>query len=119
MEPGEKGASSTRRTRFRITVPKPAVAEEGSPPTEPRPLTEPVPGVEPAVGRVFTVYSISAEEAERAVRVELGLAAEVPLTVEEAGHVEDGRVHFPPEEDAAIKASIQEGPTKGRGGHAG
>lgn len=74
-----------------------------------RPLTEPSPGTKPARDRVFFAYSDSAMEAELKVREEIRLGAEFVLHVEEAGYVEGGVVHFPPDEEAAIAASMQDG----------
>jgi hypothetical protein len=114
-----------RKTRFRVTLPPPAPPTvEGDAPSEPaaasptvlveggvfpRPLTEPVPGAKPGGHRTYFVYADAAEEAKHKARQALRLHAEHPLEVEEAGYVEDGVVHFPPEEEAAVRASMQDG----------
>jgi len=113
-----------RKTRFRVTVPPTepptvdALASEAAPaaPTVlveggvfPRPLTEPVAGAKPGTHRTYFVYADAAEEARHKARQALKLHAEHPLEVEEAGYVENGVVHIPPEEEAAIKASMQDG----------
>jgi|HubBroStandDraft_1064217.scaffolds.fasta_scaffold203503_2 hypothetical protein len=97
-----------RKTRYRVTVaPAPADAD---PVTElPRSLTEPTPDARPMVDREFVAYADSVEEAEQRVRDEFPSLVGVPLRVEEAGYVEDGRVYTPPEEEAAVRASAQDG----------
>jgi hypothetical protein len=118
-------ASGVRKTRYRVTVPdEPVAGGEESPAPEPaepapatvmvegsafpRPLTEPVPGTKPGRHRTFFVYADTREEAEHRVRQATG--AKVPVTVEEAGHVDEaGRVHVPREEERAVQASMQDG----------
>jgi hypothetical protein len=114
------GKVRSRKTRYRVSLPLPKsevpVADVDA--TVPvlvdggvlsRPLTEPAPGAKPASSRVLFVYADSVEEAERKVRGGIQLPDEVTLVTEEAGYVEDGIVHFPPDEEAAVKASMQDG----------
>jgi len=112
-----------RKTRFRVTVsptelpmvgegadasePAPAALVEGG--VLPRPLTEPVAETKPGLHRTYFVYADAAEEARYKARQALKLHLEHPLEVEEAGYVENGVVHVPPEEEATIKASMRDG----------
>jgi hypothetical protein len=111
-----------KKIRFRVTVTDPppvpesiaTAAPEAASSTVlveggvlPRPLTEPIPGA--GHHRTFFVYADAAEEAMHRVRETTKLSAEHTLTAEEAGHVEDGVVHIPPDEEAAVVASVQDG----------
>lgn len=117
---------AARKTRFRVTVTPPAPSPvEGVEPGEPapaaptvlveggtfqRPLTEPLPGAKPSGHHhTYFVYADTAEEAQHKVREATKLAADHALTAEEAGYAENGVVHFPPEEEAAVRASMQDG----------
>lgn len=121
-EQAEKG--STKKIRFKVTVPP----YESSPPPSGdsdratagttvlvegsvlhRPLTEPVAGARPGGHHTYFVYADTREEAEHKVRQATNLGTERSLTVEEAEHVDEGRIHIPPEEEAAIAASMQDG----------
>lgn len=123
MTTGQAEKGSAKKVRFKVTVPphEPplppvdsapatagrAVLVEGS--VLHRSLTEPVAGARPGGHHTYFVYADTREEAEHKVRQAMKLGAEHPLTVEEAGHVEEGRIHIPPEEEAVIAASVQDG----------
>lgn len=104
-----------KKLRFLVTVPPsgpPATPSDSAVPAGqalPRPLTEPLPGTKPGHHTYF-VYADTREEAEHKVREKTRLERGTAITIEEAGHVDaHGRVHFPPDEEAAIRASMQDG----------